>query len=286
MDIRIVHTCNNNCLYCLEQSLRKRSPYINKQEIYFEIDRDSSEVLSIYWGNPLLHPDVYDIVSYAQKKWYTSINILTNTFWLSQEVLQKLIESWITGIHFYFNSFDSEIHASIVNTGISLKELIRNINTIRNSGLSYKVIIHINWKNIFSLYKDIFILYTRFWVRNFEFVNYFPFDRPFDLYDAELSYDIDEYREVIDKLFRLLQKINVSAKFNKFSPDFFWKFDVYYDFEHGILDQIGPEDEQRLEDEIPWCYEKKRCKSCFIKDNCHIYERNHWSTASKGLKGM
>jgi len=271
MDIRIVHTCNNNCLYCLEQSLRTKQAYIDKQDIFDAIDVDHSDILSIYGWNPLLHPDLLEIISYGRKKWYLSINLLTNTFGLSQEKLSQLWQAWLTWINFYFNSFSSQVHDRIVNQGISLSQLTYNMRLISSSSLYFKVIIHINSQNILHLYRDVFILYTKFWVRNFEYVNYFPFDRAYDRFHDVLGYDFFWNREGIDRLFKMIIKLWARVKFSKFSRDFFWKYKEFYDFQTWILAQIWPEDRQRLDADIPDCYEETRCQSCFIKDNCKMH---------------
>ena len=68
MDLRILHTCNSNCLYCLEQSLRKKKKYIDIADIFQQLeDQQQREVLSFYGGNPLLHPDLLQIISHAKK---------------------------------------------------------------------------------------------------------------------------------------------------------------------------------------------------------------------------
>jgi pyruvate formate-lyase activating enzyme-like uncharacterized protein len=43
MDLRIVNTCNNNCLYCLENSLRKKEKYISKDFLFAKILQDKEK---------------------------------------------------------------------------------------------------------------------------------------------------------------------------------------------------------------------------------------------------
>ncbi|MBT3726698.1 hypothetical protein HOG21_03190 [bacterium] len=37
MDLRIVNTCNNDCLYCLESDLRNKEKFISKDLLFKEI---------------------------------------------------------------------------------------------------------------------------------------------------------------------------------------------------------------------------------------------------------
>jgi MoaA/NifB/PqqE/SkfB family radical SAM enzyme len=271
MDIRIVNTCNNNCLYCLEQSLRKKNRYIDKQEILWLLnDNINEKIISFYWWNPLLHPDFEEILEYCKTKWFTSIGILTNTYGLNKKNIQIYKWYWLTTVNFYFHSFNKSKHDTIVNGWISLSQLLSNIYDISTSGLNHKVIIHINHQNIKDVFKTVYILYSKYWIHNFEFVNYFPFDRPYDKYKNLLEYDYEWNRNNIEKIFRIIIKYNLDVKFLKFSKDFFWKYTMYYDYKNWVINQIWEEDIERL-NILPFCYHENRCSHCFIKDNCKYF---------------
>lgn len=259
-------------MYCLEQSLRVQEKFIVKQKIFAKLnDNSEKDILSFYWWNPLLHPDLDEIILHAKEIWFSHISILTNTFGLSQQTLTKLIDHWLTGVNFYFNSLSPKTHDFMTGNGISLQELLKNIKIIQDIWLHSKAIIHINAQNIQSIYKDLLILYTKFWIQRFDFINYFPFDRPYDQYKDELAYDVNQNRENINKIFKIINKLSLEVKFLKFSKDFFWNSLWFYSFRQWILDQIWPEDIKRLQENIPFCYTEKRCKYCFIKDHCKFY---------------
>jgi MoaA/NifB/PqqE/SkfB family radical SAM enzyme len=81
MDLRITNTCNSNCLYCLEQSLRAKEKHIQKQEVFDEIGKNRDDkIITFYGGNPLLHPDLKEIIQFSKEQGFESIGILTNTF--------------------------------------------------------------------------------------------------------------------------------------------------------------------------------------------------------------
>ena len=273
MDIRIVNTCDSNCLYCLEQSLRQKDYFLDIQSIFKSLKKSKNKnVLSFYGWNPLLHPELEKIILWSHNYGFENISILTNTLWLSKSKLEKFIKNGLTGMSFYFHSFSTQQHNIAVQSWISLKKLLDNIKIIQKSGLSYKAIIHINGNNISDIQKNIIILYTYFWVRKFDFINYFPFDRPYDVYKDMLEYDIYENRENIDKILKIINKLNSEVKFLKFSKDFFWDNTQYYFKKEGILDQVWSEDKERLRQRTPFCYTEKRCESCFIKDICDFYK--------------
>lgn len=273
MDLRIVNTCNNNCLYCLEQSYRLKEKYIYKNDIFLLINKNLDDNITFYWWNPLLHPDIIEIVKYSFSLWYKSIWILTNSYWLDNNLLNNLIENWLSSIWLYFNSFNREKHNLIVNWWIDYDEFINNLSIISKTKLFLKVIIHVNNENINSIYKDLLILNKKFWIKNFEFINYFPFDRPYDLYKNILEFDEFKNKDYINNIFIIIEKLKLNVSFVKFPKSFFWKYIKYYDFSNWILNQIGEEDINRLDiKEKPFCFLESRCNSCFIRDNCKFYE--------------
>lgn len=270
MDLRIVNTCNNNCLYCLEQDYRNREKFIDKNIIFSEIlNSNTKEILNFYGWNPLLHPDLLEIISFWKNNWFKNISLLTNTFWISRDYLSDLNNAWLSQIWIYFNSINN--HNLVSNSNFDLKDLLKNIEIISKSWIKIKFIIHINKQNISDIYKNILFLVKNFWVFEFEFINYFPFDIPYEKYKNLLEYDILENRQNIDKLFVVIKKLWIKSRFVKFSKDFFWKYLEFYDFNSWILNQIWEEDILRLKEKKPFCLVQKRCKNCFIKDNCKFY---------------
>lgn len=279
MDIRITNTCNSDCLYCLEQSLRTKKEFLDTQEVYDLLDagkREWDNIINFYGGNPLLHPHILDIVSYCKESWFTSIGILSNSFSHDKSLLWKLIEAGLNNIGVYFHSFQEDVHNRIVNGGISLQDLLQNLELLRANNIFYKCIIHINGQNIDSTWKDIVALNKRYGCHNFEFVNYFPFDRPYEVYRNLLEYDVAKERKNIDSLFKAILKLSLDVKFVKFHRSFFWTYSDFYDFSQGILQQIGEEDRERLEvEDEPFCLTEERCGQCFIQDNCTWYGKRH-----------
>lgn len=219
MDLRILNTCNSNCLYCLEQSLRKKKKFMDRADIFQQLEQEKSrEVLSFYGWNPLLHPELCHIITDAKDLWFQNIALLSNTLWLSPEYLKGLQEAGLTTLNFYFHSFDEAVHDRVVNGGISLKMLLKNMTLITSSGLSYKAIIHVNAQNITTLSRDVLVLHKRFWVESFEFVNYFPASRAYKLYDDILAYDANP--EKLKDLDYVIEKYNLRASFKKFQRNY------------------------------------------------------------------
>ena len=217
MDLRIVNTCNSDCIYCLEQSLRKKKKFLTKNEIFdillWEKDK---EVLSFYWWNPLMHPDLLEIISFGKEIWYKNISLLTNTYSLNEKLILELKTSWLTGISFYFHTLLENKHNIVVRSWISLWDLLKNINLIVNSWLNYKCIIHVNKQNIETLYKNVAYLSKKFWVKKFEFIKYHLVSRAWKDFKDLLEYTAWDEKKYLFYLNSIINKLSLDAHFVKF----------------------------------------------------------------------
>ena len=274
MDLRIVNTCNNDCLYCLEGSLRKKEKFISTQKIFQKISEETNkDNIAFFWGNPLLHPDFLKIVEFSKSQGFDSIWFLTNGFWISHTFLEKFKQNWWTTIWFYFHSFDETSHDIITGKSGNYWNFLNNLKLISASWLNSRCIIHINNGNITNIAKDVLLIFWNYKIDNFDFVNYFPFDKPY-INRKYLDYSIEINGDKIDLLFKVLLKTKVTVNFMKFPKEFFWKYQMFYNFEKWVISQIWDEDYERLDtDTEPFCYEEKRCNSCFIKDHCKFYKK-------------
>jgi len=274
MNLRIVNTCNNDCLYCLEQSYRSKSDYINLKNIYSLLDKQNNrKVLNFYWWNPLLHPNFIEIIQYAKQNWFENIGILTNSYWIKKENILNFKKYGLNSFGIYFNSFQEEKHNLIVwRNSIELQHILKNILLLKNNGFFVKIIIHINEQNIRSIYKDVLVLHKKYKINTFEFINYFPFDRPYNNYKEKLAYSYARNKKYIKFLFKVITISKIDVKFLKFSKDFFSEFKQFYSLEEWIIKQIWEEDIEILEwNHKPFCLIEKRCNSCFLKDKCKWY---------------
>lgn len=273
MDLRIVNICNNNCLYCLESSLRNKEKYISIDHLFSEMNKKTdNRNITFYWWNPLLHPQLSDIIENSKKIWFKSIGLLSNTNWLNKIFLNTIISKWLTSFWIYFNSFNKKNHELVNWWGISYVKYLSNLTLLSNSWLNLKIIVHINNLNIKYLARDILILKKKYGFTSFDFINYFPFDKPYDNKEI-LEYNISDYTCEIHLLFKIIKKNNLKVNFLKFSKDFFWIYREFYNYNKWIVKQIWEEDIIRLSwKNPPFCFIEKRCMKCFIKDKCKYYE--------------
>lgn len=78
--IDITNRCNMNCIHCRNGKLHpknfKELTYSECIRVFHEARELGCESVNIGGGEPLLHADVYKIISYISKYCYT--NLLTN----------------------------------------------------------------------------------------------------------------------------------------------------------------------------------------------------------------
>ena len=220
MDIRIVNTCNNNCLYCLEQSLREEKKYIDLKSIENLLQNSDEQNLTFYWWNPLLHPDLIKIIQSAKKNNFENIWILSNTGSISEKYLDELISAGLNNFGIYFYSFQKNIHDIYSGNNLELTQLLKNITYISQKNIFCKIIIHVNNSNIDTLGRDIEILHSKFWITHFEFINYLIEDRA-KKYEKLLQYKISQKADKIEMLFHSIKKLNLDVKFIRFNKEFF-----------------------------------------------------------------
>jgi len=222
MDLRITNTCDSDCMYCLEQSLRNKQKFIRQKEIYKLLQDQRSNfpwdnIVAFYGWNPLLHPDLWDIILNAKELWFTSISILSNTQGLNKEYLEHLIWMGLTGISFYFHSIHKNTHDLVVQKWISLEELYKNLSLIQKSSIFNTCIIHVHKQNVYSLYKIVAGLYSVYGIRNFEFIKVRMLSRAKKQFQEQLEIQEENEKKHIDNVLKVLNKMKAQYRFIHFS---------------------------------------------------------------------
>lgn len=122
LNIMVAYSCNIACLGCLSISDVKRSGVESYESLCKNMDEWSKlitpKVLTIFGGEPLLHPKFCDVVRYARQCWPDStIRVITNGL-----LLDKIPpEFWFTvgkielQVSVHREDFENQLNASIKN---------------------------------------------------------------------------------------------------------------------------------------------------------------------------
>ena len=91
--------------------MRKRKAFLDRDRILRVLSDEKTDTgITFYGGDPLLHPNITEIVRFCREKGYRKIGILTNTGSLDESGLEDLLENGLNSVGIYFNSFNEEVH--------------------------------------------------------------------------------------------------------------------------------------------------------------------------------
>jgi len=157
LDLMIAYSCNLSCTGCISLSDRLRdgiAPYSDIQKwANAWASKINPAVITIFGGEPCLHPDLIDICRLVRDTWPASaIRLITNGY---------LLDNFDSAAWFEFNNFEMQIsvhrkdHEKIIN---------QKIKDILSHKKDWKVRMHggdhhkqIEWaSNGISIYKSIF----------------------------------------------------------------------------------------------------------------------------------
>lgn len=155
--IDIVSLCNFKCVFCFHSIDRdtKRElnfkPGVMDYELFKKtIDQiadfpDKLKKLALYMrGEPLLHPKLPDMISYAKKRDVSeSIQITTNGYLLRPKINLKLIDAGLDELVISVESLSDEGYKKITGVSIDYDIFIDNINHFYNNKCNCKLYIKI-----------------------------------------------------------------------------------------------------------------------------------------------
>ncbi|MBW1972484.1 MAG: hypothetical protein DRG20_00015 [Deltaproteobacteria bacterium] len=146
--LEITNRCNLKCIMChfhSEQVKRKRAQgFMEKtlwQKILDEIGTWEKEVNveTFGVGEPLLHPDLIEIIKYGKKKPNIKIGFLTNGMLLTPSMSKKLLDAEIDWIGISIDGIDPKLFAhyrkggTLTQVETNLNELLKIKKGMKNS---------------------------------------------------------------------------------------------------------------------------------------------------------
>lgn len=116
--IEITNKCNMHCPVCFSNATG------DSDHTSFQVIRNRLNILhrtagpiplQISGGEPTLHPDLVQIISYAHQIGFTNIELVTNGITISKNTgfLKDLANSGLTAVYLQFDGLDAETHMAI-----------------------------------------------------------------------------------------------------------------------------------------------------------------------------
>lgn len=147
LDIEASSRCNLRCTFCDKLPLLKPGQLGNLDFELFKhiIDQFDEEhklwgLKLSYRGEPLINPQVPDMVKYAKERGVLDVYFNTNAMFLNEETCRKLIEAGLDRISISIDGSKQETYES-VRIGASFEKLVENLETLirlrKEYGVSY-----------------------------------------------------------------------------------------------------------------------------------------------------
>jgi len=179
--INITYQCNNHCLFCAVGNRVKKdldTKYI--KEVLERYRLKGVELCDLDGGEPTLHPDLMEIVSFARSIGYRTVNITTNGRRLAyKDFARRLLASGITSLLVSIHGPDAETHDSITGVPGSFGETMQGIQkalVLAPEGLDFGVNTTLSVHNFGRLNELVELLHS-IGVRKFNIQFLTPFGR-------------------------------------------------------------------------------------------------------------
>ncbi len=136
IDVEVTSACNLQCPFC---ATTFRGGLVKKGFMAFDVVKkiiDEGADNNLYGikfnirGEPLLHPQISDIVGYAKNKGLIDVYFNTNGVLLTEKVARRLIDSGLDRMSISFEGYTKEVYEKY-RVGAKFEKVIANIESIQ-----------------------------------------------------------------------------------------------------------------------------------------------------------
>ena len=119
IDLEINSNCNYRCVFCPHGTgeMKNDMPIMSfetAKKILDELAKNKVYSIKLNWrGEPALHPDLAEIVSYAKKAGIKEVQINTNGFLYDEQKIRNLVKAGIDRIIFSIDATTPELYSQI-----------------------------------------------------------------------------------------------------------------------------------------------------------------------------
>lgn len=169
-------------------------------------------------GDPILHPDFWDILDYITQKPSVSASLMGNPYHITDEVAERFRKLGIMGYQISLDGLE-ETHDKFRKKG-SFKESLRALQVLNRHGINTNVMFTLSKQNAAELIH----LYT--FLNQLDYINSFSFDRLVpegagSVLAEEGRMNAIEHRNLLYKMF--LSEINQTGNVYQIRKDELWR---------------------------------------------------------------
>mgnify|MGYP001135855981 CR=1 FL=1 len=139
--VEITNRCNLSCIHCFNDSGDPHPHELTTAEILSTIDVISlmgADSIVITGGEPLMHPDLFEIVEHARKAPMT-VSIFTNGTLMTEEHVRKFRALNVRGFNISIDSVDENIHDTFRGQKGALRKTLKAVQLLREAGFQIKI---------------------------------------------------------------------------------------------------------------------------------------------------
>jgi radical SAM protein with 4Fe4S-binding SPASM domain len=135
LDVEISSRCNLSCTFCDKQPLLKSGKSGDMEFSIFKKIIDQAGMFKLkglklsYRGEPLLHPKIAEMVSYAKQKGVLDLYFNTNGMLLTQTMSSALIDAGLDRISISIDGIDAKLFNKM-RKGADFKTILTNIESL------------------------------------------------------------------------------------------------------------------------------------------------------------
>ena len=109
LQIEPTRECNLNCKICMRKNLTNKTGHLSFENFKKIIDKFDFKHVALHgWGEPLLNPEIFKMVRYAESKGISS-SLITNGTLIKERILDEIFNSNLSEIAFGIYELDSLI---------------------------------------------------------------------------------------------------------------------------------------------------------------------------------
>ncbi len=125
--IEVTNVCNLKCTTCYSHQDGREKRFMSLKvfkKIVQEIPHPETKTISLYnYGEPLMHPDIWEMVLYAKKSHIKNVKIATNGTYLTARKSLELIKWWLDYLSISVDGTTQEVYEKFRIWG-NIKEVL------------------------------------------------------------------------------------------------------------------------------------------------------------------
>lgn len=154
LDIKIGYQCNNHCLFCVQGDKRRECDFRGQLEIKEDLieARKSCDSIVFTGGEPTIHPNFLDLVYFAKKLDFQTIQIQTNARrFVYKQFCRETIKAGANEFSPAIHGHTAKLHDFLTTVPGSFKQAIQGVKNLKELGqpvIANTVITKFNYRHL------------------------------------------------------------------------------------------------------------------------------------------